>query len=87
MLGWGSLVELVANEWAQDIKKYQLPRILKGVGPMYHVTQLGKQAYWDNSTIVLCCSLFSARSGGPVLATSAAVSGRWSCVMGYPARS
>ena len=43
VLGWGSLVELVANEWAQDIKKYQLPRILKGVGPMYHVTQLGKQ--------------------------------------------
>ena len=50
MLGWGSLVELVANEWAQDIKKYQLPRILKGVGPMYHVTQLGKQAFWSNST-------------------------------------
>ena len=42
VLGWGCLVELVANEWAQDIKKYQLPRILKGVGPMYHVTQLGE---------------------------------------------
>jgi autophagy-related protein 2 len=40
ILGWDQLVEEVVGEWSQDIKTYQLPRILQGVGPMYHVTQL-----------------------------------------------
>lgn len=40
LLGWDKLLEYVSNEWAVDIKAYQLPLILKGVGPMHHVTQL-----------------------------------------------
>ena len=41
LLGWDKLLEYASNEWVQDIKGYQLPLILKGVGPMHHVTQLG----------------------------------------------
>ena len=40
LLGWDKLVEFAANEWIDDIKSSQLPLILKGVGPMHHVTQL-----------------------------------------------
>ena len=40
MLGWNQLFERVSAEWMQDIQRYQLPRILQGVGPVYHVTQL-----------------------------------------------
>lgn len=40
ILGWDQLFERVANEWLHDIGSYQLPRILQGVGPLYHVTQL-----------------------------------------------
>lgn len=43
ILGWDQLFESVINEWLQDIGSYQLPRILQGVGPMYHVTQLCKE--------------------------------------------
>ena len=43
ILGWDQLFECVINEWLQDIGSYQLPRILQGVGPMYHVTQLCKE--------------------------------------------
>ena len=46
ILGWDRLLELTASEWLEDIKTYQLPQILKGVGPMYHVTQLGKSLYY-----------------------------------------
>ncbi len=41
VLGWDKLLEYASNEWAGDIKAYQLPHILKGLGPMHHVTQLG----------------------------------------------
>ena len=41
VLGLDKLLEYASNEWVQDIKSYQLPLILKGVGPMHHVTQLG----------------------------------------------
>ena len=43
ILGWDQLFERVANEWLHDIGSYQLPRILQGVGPLYHVTQLCKK--------------------------------------------
>ena len=41
LLGWDKVIEYASNEWVQDIRSYQLPHILKGVGPMHHVTQLG----------------------------------------------
>ena len=41
LLGWDKVMEYASNEWVQDIRSYQLPHILKGVGPMHHVTQLG----------------------------------------------
>lgn len=42
LLGWDKVIEYASNEWVQDIRSYQLPHILKGVGPMHHVTQLGE---------------------------------------------
>lgn len=42
LLGWDKVMEYASNEWVQDIRSYQLPHILKGVGPMHHVTQLGE---------------------------------------------
>ena len=37
ILGLNQLLDQVV---AEDIKSYQLPRILQGVGPLYHATQL-----------------------------------------------
>lgn len=42
LLGWNEVVEYASTEWAEDVRRYQLPLILKGVGPMHHVTQFGK---------------------------------------------
>ncbi|KAL5463584.1 hypothetical protein EMCRGX_G032495 [Ephydatia muelleri] len=40
ILGWDKLTEQVTTEWLDDIRTYQIPRIIKGVGPMHHVAQL-----------------------------------------------
>ena len=44
-LGYDKLLEFVIFEWLTDIKSYQLPRIIGGVGPMYYITQLGELYY------------------------------------------
>ncbi|KAI6657385.1 Autophagy-related protein 2-like protein B [Oopsacas minuta] len=41
-LGYDKLLEYVITEWLTDIKSYQLPRIIGGVGPMYYITQLAQ---------------------------------------------
>ncbi|XP_071501504.1 autophagy-related protein 2 homolog B-like [Diadema antillarum] len=40
LLGVDRLLLYAFNEWAQDIKKSQLPRVLGGVGPMHSFVQL-----------------------------------------------
>lgn len=42
ILGVDKLIKFLIQEWLQDIKKRQLPKILGGVGPMYSVVQLCK---------------------------------------------
>jgi len=42
ILGTDRLVNFLIQEWLQDIKKRQLPKILGGVGPMYSLLQLCK---------------------------------------------
>lgn len=40
LLGVDRLISFLLQEWLQDIKKKQLPKILGGVGPMYSFVQL-----------------------------------------------
>jgi autophagy-related protein 2 len=40
ILGFDRLINFLIQEWLQDIKKRQLPKILGGVGPMYSLVQL-----------------------------------------------
>nr|XP_054759186.1 autophagy-related protein 2 homolog B-like [Lytechinus pictus] len=40
LLGVDRLILFALNEWVQDIKKSQLPRVLGGVGPMHSFVQL-----------------------------------------------
>lgn len=40
ILGVDRLFNFLLQEWLQDIKKKQLPKILGGVGPMYSLVQL-----------------------------------------------
>lgn len=42
ILGIDKLLRFLIQEWLQDIKKRQLPKILGGVGPMYSFIQLCK---------------------------------------------
>ena len=42
ILGVDRLLNFLLQEWLQDIKKKQLPKILGGVGPMYSLVQLCK---------------------------------------------
>lgn len=51
ILGFDRLINFLIQEWLQDIKKRQLPKILGGVGPMYSLVQLCK-----------LCKLLSFRS-------------------------
>lgn len=46
LLGVDRLISFLLQEWLQDIKKKQLPKILGGVGPMYSLVQLF-QGIWD----------------------------------------
>ncbi|XP_058813814.1 autophagy-related protein 2 homolog B [Topomyia yanbarensis] len=46
ILGLDRLLNFLLQEWLQDIKKKQLPKILGGVGPMYSLVQLF-QGIWD----------------------------------------
>ncbi|XP_055588438.1 autophagy-related protein 2 homolog A [Uranotaenia lowii] len=46
ILGIDRLLNFLLQEWLQDIKKKQLPKILGGVGPMYSLVQLFK-GIWD----------------------------------------
>lgn len=46
LLGVDRLLTFLLQEWLQDIKKKQLPKILGGVGPMYSLVQLF-QGIWD----------------------------------------
>lgn len=46
ILGVDRLLNFLLQEWLQDIKKKQLPKILGGVGPMYSLVQLF-QGIWD----------------------------------------
>lgn len=43
ILGVDRLLNFLIQEWLQDIKKRQLPKILGGVGPMYSLVQLCKR--------------------------------------------
>jgi autophagy-related protein 2 len=45
ILGLDRLLNFLVQEWLQDIKKRQLPKILGGVGPMYSLVQLCKFDY------------------------------------------
>lgn len=42
MLGLDRVALYAAGEWARDIKRYQLPSLLGGVGPMHSFIQLCK---------------------------------------------
>ena len=68
ILGWNKLTEQVTTEWLDDIRTYQIPRIIKGVGPMHHVTQLckaklewrgmlcgGHLSYLQSRALSICC--------------------------------
>lgn len=46
ILGLDRLLNFLIQEWLQDIKKRQLPKILGGVGPMYSLVQLCKLKYF-----------------------------------------
>jgi autophagy-related protein 2 len=49
VLGMDRLLNYLIQEWLQDIKKRQLPKILGGVGPMYSLVQLCKfQLGWNS---------------------------------------
>lgn len=57
ILGIDRLLNFLIQEWLQDIKKRQLPKILGGVGPMYSLVQLCKH---DNVIFLpLCIFIFS----------------------------
>jgi len=40
VLGWPRLINFLVFTWMDDIKKYQLPTILYGVGPMHALSQV-----------------------------------------------
>lgn len=42
LLGVDKVLGYALNEWLQDIRKNQLPGLLRGVGPMHSVVQLCK---------------------------------------------
>lgn len=42
LLGFDKLMNFVLTEWANDIKKNQLPSLIGGVGPMHSLVQLSK---------------------------------------------
>ncbi|XP_049531977.1 autophagy-related protein 2 homolog B [Anopheles darlingi] len=46
LLGVDRLLNFLLQEWLQDIKKHQLPKIIGGFGPMYSLVQLF-QGVWD----------------------------------------
>lgn len=46
LLGVDRLLNFLLQEWLQDIKKHQLPKIIGGLGPMYSLVQL-LQGIWD----------------------------------------
>ncbi|XP_049276708.1 autophagy-related protein 2 homolog A isoform X1 [Anopheles funestus] len=46
LLGVDRLLNFLLQEWLQDIKKHQLPKIIGGFGPMYSLVQL-LQGIWD----------------------------------------
>uniref|UniRef100_A0A182PNM0 Autophagy-related protein 2 n=1 Tax=Anopheles epiroticus TaxID=199890 RepID=A0A182PNM0_9DIPT len=46
LLGVDRLLNFLLQEWLQDIKKHQLPKIIGGFGPMYSLVQLF-QGIWD----------------------------------------
>ncbi|XP_052865344.1 autophagy-related protein 2 homolog A [Anopheles cruzii] len=46
LLGVDRLLNFLLQEWLQDIKKHQLPKIIGGLGPMYSLVQLF-QGVWD----------------------------------------
>lgn len=80
ILGLDRLINFLIQEWLQDIKKRQLPKILGGVGPMYSLVQL-----CELRGILKCFSIsknssFSSRNLRLVLAADRAVSeGRPDC--------
>lgn len=40
ILGWPRLANFIIFIWLDDIKKYQLPNILKGIGPMHAISEV-----------------------------------------------
>lgn len=58
ILGVDRLLNFLIQEWLQDIKKRQLPKILGGVGPMYSLVQLCKHMNHKNITFSIFHLLF-----------------------------
>ena len=83
MLGWDKLLEYASSEWAGDIKAYQLPHILKGLGPMHHVTQLGMCTVNNVYSHVVPDSVWH---GGPGVAPLPTVPGGWTDHVGTTER-
>ena len=42
ILGVDRVVQFALTEWAEDIKRNQIPRIIGSIGPLNSVRQLGK---------------------------------------------
>lgn len=53
ILGLDRLLNFLIQEWLQDIKKRQLPKILGGVGPMYSLVQLCKSLIINKKSIMV----------------------------------
>lgn len=75
ILGFDRLINFLIQEWLQDIKKRQLPKILGGVGPMYSLVQLCKHDLIHFE--LLFKSFFSSRNFRSFLPSIRAISKGW----------
>lgn len=39
---WGELARFAAHHWQVDITQYQIPRMIRSVGPLHYITQFGE---------------------------------------------
>lgn len=58
ILGIDKLVKYLIQQWLQDIKKRQLPKILGGVGPMYSLIQLCEFYIQFRKTLIFISAFF-----------------------------
>lgn len=80
ILGVDKLINFLIQEWLQDIKKRQLPKILRGVGPMNSFIQLCKcfSFHYHSSifNLILFLISISPRNFRLILVTYRAISKR-----------